>query len=232
MKIRHRPGEKNARHKIVTSNVYNSVIFVHVFAFIRGDGMGDHWNMAGRAPELEIRDADLDHWADIRDLHGFSFGRMTGPSIDASQCAAFLAHIREPEYTLSLQQQNLLVAWIDDQLVGTAGWVAFDGRGQTARITSVCVSPLFTRLGIGRILVEASEARASHAGYYDFATRTFSPSVGFFEELGYARSSQGVQSMGVHSELPVVFMRKDPADTDSDQPRREAVVTGRPGARR
>ena len=184
------------------------------------------------ASELEIRSADLDHWSDIRDLHALSFRHLTGPSVEPAQCAAFLARVREPDYTLALQTQDLLVAWIDHQPIGTAGWVPFDGRGSTARIASVCVSPLFTRLGVGRRLVEAAEERASLSGYRDLAARVFPPSVGFFESLGYTRSSQGVQSLGTQSDLPVVFMRKGDLHRESAGFAQEIATGGRARPRR
>lgn len=174
------------------------------------------WNSRDAPLGLELRDADPDHWADIRHLHALSFRHLTGPSLDPHQTTELVGRIYEPDYSLMLQAQDLLVAWIDRQIVGTAGWVPFDGRGVTARITSVSVSPLFTRLGVGRRLVEATEAKASLAGYQDFAVRVFPPSAGFFETLGYARSAQGVQSLGAEGELPVVFMRKShPSHTKS-----------------
>lgn len=158
---------------------------------------------------LEIRGADLDHWSDIRDLHASSFLRLAGPWIDPDQCAAFLAHIREPGYTHGLQQQDLQVGWMGEQAIGTAGWEPLDGRPQTARVTSVFVSPLFTRLGIGRRLVEAAEERARLKGYRSFAARVMPPSVPFFEVLGYSRSSQGTHPIAeTDIDLPVVFMRK------------------------
>ena len=203
-----------------------------MFPFIRSDVMPAPFNIRREASELEIRNAGLDHWSDIRDLHALSFRYLTGPSVEPSQCAAFLARIREPDYTLALQAQDLLVAWIDRQPVGTAGWVPFDGRGSTARITSVCVSPLFTRLGVGRRLVEAAEERASLSGYRGLAARVFPPSVDFFESLGYARSSQGVQSLGTQSDLPVVFMRKGGLSREKPGFARESVAGGRAGPKR
>jgi len=170
--------------------------------------MCNSWQRSDSGPSFEIRRVDLDDWADIRNLHGFAFARLTAPSLADAGSAAFLARIREPEYTASLQERNLLVACIDRQLVGTAGWEAFDQRGRTACIRSVCVSPLFTRLGIGRHLVAASEASALQSGYRDLAARAFPSNAGFFEDLGYTRSSQDVHAPAHDCGLPIVHMRK------------------------
>ncbi|MGE0766432.1 MAG: GNAT family N-acetyltransferase [Hyphomicrobiaceae bacterium] len=180
-------------------------------------------NLGARAPGLEIRSADLDHWSEIRNLHATSLRHLTGLSADPHQLASFTDHIYEPEYSLTLQSQDFVVAWYDRQLIGTAGWVPFDGRGLTARLTSVCVSPLFTRLGVGRCLVEATEERAALAGYRKFATRVFPAYAGFFDSLGYVRTSQGVQSLGDDEGIPVVFMRKSLARAGDDAHAPEAA---------
>lgn len=163
-------------------------------------------------PFLEIRGVGLDHWAEIRHLHALSFRSQTSRTIEPSQSDAFIAGIYEPDYTVSLQTHDLVVAWLDQRPVGTAGWVPFDYHAQSARITSVYVSPFFARLGIGSRLVAAAEARAASAGFRAYAARAFQPSVGFFESLGYSRSAQGVQSVGTERGIPVTFMRKAPSE--------------------
>ena len=183
-------------------------IYSPVLPFIRGDAMSDLQDFHDEAPRFEIRCVDLDHWGEVRDLHTFVFRRLTAPPLESGQRAAIITHIQEPEYTLTLQTHDLVAAWFDRHIVGTAGWVPFDERKSTARIASVCVSPLFRRLGVGRRLVEAIEERATLAGFHNFTVRVFPPYTGFFETLGYARSSQGVQSFGAQNDLPVVFMRK------------------------
>lgn len=155
-----------------------------------------------------VRPAGLDYWAAIRNLHAFSFRSLTGPTIEQSQCEAFVARIFEPDYTDALLTHDLQVAWYDGRPIGTAGWVPSDDRGTVARITSVYVSPLFTRLGIGRQLVTTAEARARAAGFRTYAARAFQPAAPFFEAVGYSRSSQGIQAIGTENGIPVVFMRK------------------------
>jgi len=159
-------------------------------------------------PRLDIRGAGLDHWAEIRYLHALSFRTVASRAIEPTQSAAFISAIYEPDYTVSLQTHDLLVAWLDQRPVGTAGWVPFDHHAGSARITSVYVSPFFARLGIGSRLVAAAEARAAAAGFQTYAARAFQPTVGFFEAVGYSRSAQGVQSIGTEHGIPVTFMRK------------------------
>ena len=165
-------------------------------------------------PGVEIRGPGLDHWAEIRHLHAQAFRATAGAAVDPATSDTFVARIYEPDYTLTLQTHDLLVAWHDARPLGTAGWVPFDQQARVARITSVYVSPLFSRLGLGRTLVSAAEARALSAGYHAYAARTFQPTEGFFESLGYGRSSQGVQSVGREFDIPVVFMRKPRLEGD------------------
>jgi GNAT superfamily N-acetyltransferase len=157
---------------------------------------------------VQIRGAGHAHWSDIRSLHALSFRKLTGPAIDSGQCEAFVSRMFAPDYTAALQTNDLQVAVYDGRTIGTAGWVPGDDRGTIARITSVFVSPIYSRLGVGRQLVAAAEARARAAGYALFLARAFQPSTGFFETLGYARSSQGVHALGSEEGIPVVFLRK------------------------
>jgi GNAT superfamily N-acetyltransferase len=157
----------------------------------------------------EISPAGIDHWADIRSLHALAFRKSTSPAIDPDPTSTMLSRIYSPDYTDTIATHDLLAAWYDCRVIGTAGWVPSNDAGTLARITSVFVSPFYARMGIGRRLVTAAEARARAAGFRAFAVRAFQPSAAFFECLGYVRSSQGVQSIGTEDGIPIVFLRKD-----------------------
>ena len=157
---------------------------------------------------IVIRAAGVDCWSDVRSLHALCVRRLSETTIEPAEAQAFTSWIYSPDYTSALMMHDVQVAWYDDVLVGTAGWVPYDDAGYSARITAVFVSPLFSRLGIGRQVVEAAEMRARAGGFNAFATRAFQTSVGFFEALGYLRSSQGMHAMGTDNGIPVTFMRK------------------------
>lgn len=157
---------------------------------------------------LDIKAAGADSWSAIRGLHSFCIRILGENSIEPAQAEAFVDFIYSPDYTDALMTHDVQTAWHDGRLVGTAGWVPSDDAGTSARITSVYVSPLFSRLGIGRHIVGVAEAHARAAGFSSFTTRAFHPSVAFFKSLGYVRSSQGVQSMGNDNGIPVTFMRR------------------------
>lgn len=165
---------------------------------------------------LEIGAAGLDHWSEIRSLHASAFRYLTGPSMEPASSAALLSMIYAPDYTGSLQCQDLQVARHDGRIIATAGWVPTDDSGTTARIVSVYVSPLFGRLGVGSRLVAAVEHKAHAAGFRGFAVRSFPATTGFFEAIGYNRSSQGIQAIGTENGIPVVFMRKLDAEGCTD----------------
>ncbi len=177
--------------------------------------------VADLALPVVIRGAGLDCWSDIRGLHALCIRKLSETAIELSEAEAFAAWIHSPDYTAALMTHDVQTAWHDDLLIGTAGWVPSDDSGSSARITAVFVSPLFTRLGIGRQVVAAAEAKARAGGFSAFATRAFQTSVGFFEALGYLRSSQGVHAIGTDNGIPVTFMRK----TDASPAGREAIKT-------
>ena len=176
---------------------------------------------------LEIRGADPDHWSDIRSLHAYAFRSLACPTLEPAQCQAFISHIYAPDYTAALQRQDIQTGWYEGRVVGTAGWMPSDDRGTAARITSVFVSPLFARIAVGRKLVAAAEARAAAAGFETYIVRAFQPSAGFFEALGYARSSQGVQIVGTENGIPVVFMRKQGSQASEAAPDEAGVAAAK-----
>jgi len=76
------------------------------------------------------------------------------------------------------------------------------------------VRPLFTRLGVGRCLVERAESGARNAGFTEFSLRASVNSVGFFQSLGFEIKSHGVRNIDAEQGLPVRFMRKSIISND------------------
>ena len=108
----------------------------------------------------------LDDWSSVRHVHMLSFSRLIGPSLSDGEAAVetYKAVVAAPEHTEALQAANLYVAWVDGYMTGTCGWLPVGDRGTAARLTAVYVDPTFTRLGIGRRLVQAAEVQAYTAG--------------------------------------------------------------------
>lgn len=163
------------------------------------------------ADRLTIRRVGMDDWARIRYVHASAFRILAGNDCEPPQAEAFTAYVRSQRYADRLQAENLHAGWLDGELVGTAGWTPADDSGSLARITSVFVQPLFTRLGIGRRLALDAEARARSAGFERFSARATLNSVGFFEKLGYDVTSHGIHAIATEQGMPVTYMRKHEA---------------------
>ena len=182
--------------------------------------MSSNWSAKrnGIVDNAIVRAVGLDDWSAVRQLHGQSFNRLAGVLFDENAAAAMRQHLEAPEYTEELARHNLSIALVDGHVVGTCGWVASDDHGHAARITSLFVDPLFTRLGIGRRLVWDAEARARAAGFQTLTTRATEVTIEYFSALGYELSSQGVATPAPDLVIPVIFMRKHEQATASLKP--------------
>ena len=158
--------------------------------------------------QILIRPVGVDDWASIRYVHSTAFRLLSASFCTPNEIDAFTGFVRSQTYTDRLMWENLHTGWLGDELVGTAGWAPADDSGAQARITSVFVRPLFTRMGIGRRLVRDAEARARAAGFERFSARVTLNSVGFFEKLGYDVTSYGVHVVMGDQTMPVTYMRK------------------------
>lgn len=157
---------------------------------------------------VAIRRVGLDDHSDVRHLHATSIRSQSGGALSDTELAAFLAFVGSPAYSDSLLAQELHGAFVDGQLVGTASWYVNGDDGQTARIASVFVHPLFARLGIGGRLLAEVEDRACRSGFHQLGTSTTINAVAFFERYGYQEASRGVKAFGPDCWLPVAFLRK------------------------
>jgi GNAT superfamily N-acetyltransferase len=157
---------------------------------------------------LHIRRLGVDDHSNVRHLHARSMRSQSGDALSDAEIAAFLAYVGSPAYSDSLLAEEVYGAFVDRQLVGTASWHVNGDDGETARIASVFVHPLFARLGIGgRVLAEV-EARACRSGFDQLGASTTINAVAFFERHGYQEASRGVKAFGPDCWLPVAFLRK------------------------
>ncbi|MEZ5849721.1 MAG: GNAT family N-acetyltransferase [Hyphomicrobiaceae bacterium] len=157
---------------------------------------------------VDLRPIDADDWSRVRELHTVSFDRLGASQLGDEHVAAFKDLVSSPEYTAMLQQESLCGAWVDGFLAGTCGWVAANDAGNVARLTSLFVHPLFTRMGLGQLLVADAEQRARNAGFQTFAVRALPDVAAFFARLDYEVTSHGVMSIMGPVTAPVVFLRK------------------------
>jgi GNAT superfamily N-acetyltransferase len=157
---------------------------------------------------LAVRRIRLDDHADVRYLHVRSMHAQCGDALSETELAAFAGFVMSAAYSDLLRAEEVHGAFLDGRLVGTASWLANSDDGETARIASVFVHPMFARLGIGGRLLGELEARAAQSGFDQLGTAATINAVPFFEHYGYAEASRGVKPFGPRCWLPVAFLRK------------------------
>jgi putative acetyltransferase len=157
---------------------------------------------------LALRRVGLDDHAQVRYLHARSMRTLSGDALSDAELAAFLAFVGSPTYSDHLRIEDVHGAFLDGQLVGTASWLANADDGETARIASVFVHPMFTRLGLGGRLLAEMEGRAAQSGFASLGASATINAVPFFERYGYMEASRGVKAFGPECWLPVAFLRK------------------------
>ncbi len=162
---------------------------------------------------IRLSPIGIDDWSAVRYVHGVAFELLASPYLEPADIELFRARLATPDYTDELMQENLVGAWVDSELAGTAGWRPADDNGASARITSVFVLPVFAGFGIGSQLLADAEARAVQAGFLNFAVRATPNAVGFFETFGYEVSSHGIRQLMPSQDVPISFMRKRAATT-------------------
>ena len=157
---------------------------------------------------LAIRRIGIDDHADVRHLHLRAMRHQCGDALSDAELAAFARFVDSPEYSDHLCAEELHGAFVDGQLIGTASWLANGDDGETARIGSVFVHPMFVRLGIGGRLLAEVESRATLAGFEQLGASATLNAIPFFERYGYTEASRGVKAFGPDCWLRVAFLRK------------------------
>jgi GNAT superfamily N-acetyltransferase len=186
---------------------------------------------AGPAGAAEVRPIAIDELSCVRYIHAASFRMRAGQHYAPSEIEAFAEHVYGPTYTDALaevvRQQLLYGAWLEGELVGTAGWSAARDGEVAARLRFIFVRPLFTGLGLGGRLLLETEDQARQAGFRTFNARATLNATDFFERFGYQRLGSGVRPLSSTRALPVAFMRKK--DTDVAVRHEEAGPASWPG---
>lgn len=156
----------------------------------------------------QIRALTVDDLSNVRYIHAASMRIQAAQVLSEEELAAFSDHVYSEPYAQALSRTRLVGAVIDTELVGTAGWSLGDDSGSGVRISSLHVRPLFTRMGLGKLLLAAAEADARAAGFDTFSARATHNAISFFEAQGYVVTSHGTYQLGGTRGLPVAFMRK------------------------
>ncbi len=168
------------------------------------------------ATNAVIRRVTIDNLSDVRYLHAQCIRHLASGEFSDDEVAAAKAHVYSPKYSQALGaaigRQQFFGAWIGEALVGTAGWSALDETTTVARIRSIFVSPLYSRMGLAQKLIGQVEAEAVDHGLRTFSVRSMANANGFFVRQGYKVTSHGVRSLFQDRTVPVTFLRKTQAD--------------------
>jgi GNAT superfamily N-acetyltransferase len=130
----------------------------------------------------------------IRELGAADY---TAPQIEAALQGAFgvdTGLIRDGTYFVALTEADEIVAcggWSrrrtlfgsDARSERDESWL--DPRTEAARIRGFFVDPAHVRRGLGRAILERSEAEARHHGFRAFALMATLPGVRLYESCGY-----------------------------------------------
>jgi GNAT superfamily N-acetyltransferase len=159
-----------------------------------------------------VRPIAFDHLSDVRYLHSQSLKNLAGGELTDDEFAIAKAHVYSTKYVdalgAAIRRRQLYGSWIGEVLVGTAGWSTMEDASTVARIRSIFVSPLYTRLGLAQQMLAHVEAQATIAGFSTYSVRSMTNAAGFFVRQGYAITSHGVRILLPDRPVPVTFLRK------------------------
>ena len=158
---------------------------------------------------IEVAPIGIDDFSALRYLYAKSLIAQTAASVSDEQAAALIRLIYSPAYSDLIMDEEVVGAWLDGELVGSAAWHPGREPVGIARLGPVFVR--HPRFGIGRCLLAEVESRAHRSGFRQFATWSTIEAVPFFERHGYEVTSRGAKAFAPGHLLPVTFLRKDVA---------------------
>ena len=157
---------------------------------------------------LTLRPLTVDDLSAARYVHAAAFSGSGGDYYETQHVDAFVGFIRSARYADLMLGTNAVAAWLDTEMVGLAAWSPGEQASPTARILALCVRPLFTGEGIGRLLLDHVEEEARNAGYPALEVAATLNTVGFFDTLGFRAVRHGEWTLPLGHEIPVTYMRK------------------------
>lgn len=157
---------------------------------------------------LVKRPIEVDDLTEVRYLHSSAFRMCGAEHHTEEEINAYLSRINSVEYIRECMNCNLVGLWHNHILIGTAGWCAATDNRSTARMRKIYIHSFYVGLGLGRMMVENAENRASDAGFDEYSVRTNLSAATFFESIGYATSSHGALNTPTGPDIPITYMRK------------------------
>lgn len=172
---------------------------------------------------MKIRVATTDDLPAMRELMRRAIDELQRDFLSAAEVRA--SHAVMGLDTQLVADGTYFVATIEDDLAGCGGWSRratlyggdhssdlreprlLDPRSEAARVRAMYTDPGFTRRGVGRAILEASEAAARAAGFGAAELMATLSGEPLYRASGYAQIERTVASVdGI--DVPLVRMRK------------------------
>jgi GNAT superfamily N-acetyltransferase len=150
---------------------------------------------------IAVRLATPDDLPAIEEVMRASMAAIGARYYDAQQTASAVMYIAVADRQL-IDDGTFFVVTDDDRVVACGGWSSrkklFTGTNEqaaaegmldpatdAARVRAMFVHPDYARRGLGRMILEASEAAAQRAGFTRFELMATLPGVPLYEACGY-----------------------------------------------
>ncbi len=163
----------------------------------------------GRHDLLHFRPVGIDDWSAVRYVHTNAYNILVRPHVANDAGASFADFVDSPAYVDHLRSSNLIGAWLNGVLVGTAGWRPVDEHSRGVEIEALFVQPIFAFMGIGGALLGHVENEARCAGFTAFTTLATPKSAPFFEQFGYRHMGAADGDAFGARVMPLLIMSKD-----------------------
>ena len=179
-----------------------------------------------------MRDGDLilirrAFWEDVPAIEAMqhaSVRGLNGKDYSAAQIDGFLRYFGKIDEQL-IEEESFFVVEISGDIVGSGagsrasmklrrlcGLERAEGSGESRNgvidIRSVFVHPLWTRRGIGSLLMKVIEARAQAAGYQRADVIATKTGVPLYRALGYRAFATPILTLPNGLRLPAVYLQK------------------------
>ena len=171
-----------------------------------------------------IRKATAADLPEIERVMRLSMGALSEGFYDAEQTASAVRYIAEPDRQL-VDDGTYFVVVEEGRVVACGGWSkrkklftgtavqatvegVLDPATEPARIRAMFVDPAYKRRGLGRLILQASEADARDAGFTAFELMATLPGVPLYEVCGYEEIETTEIELPDGRRLGTVLMRK------------------------
>lgn len=172
---------------------------------------------------IQLTIATIDDIPKIENLMAASMAQLLPQFLDAKQVEH--SHESMGVDTLLIEDGTYFLVNLFDELAGCGGWsrrrtlyggnqtvgrddALADPATEPAKIRAMYTHPDFTRRGIGRLLLETSEAAARDEGFKAMETGSTAPGVPLYKACGYRLIEDVSKPSADGTVVPILRMRK------------------------